>query len=190
MVIDTETTGLPIMKNFNVFYDASLLEYYEKSRLIELGYVIFSGENKKISEYDNIIHSTEFTINNDDIHGITNVMASEKGKKIDDVLEQFNKDLDSVELIVGHNIMFDISIILSVCYRYKKSSLIDKLRAKPFVCTMRAASKMFGRFINLQTLYRSLHNKYIVQTHRALDDANMCADCYLALFKKCSEKDK
>lgn len=183
MVLDTETTGIPIMKDFNVFHEPSSLEYYKESRLIEIGYIIYSHEGTKLSDYECIIKPNDFIIKNHHIHGITNDIAKKEGKNINDALDNLNKSLDTIDLIVGHNIMFDISIILSECYRNNRKDLIEKLKIKFTICTMKMAKNIFGTIYNLQTLYRMLHNKYTDQKHRALDDAHICADCYFFMLK-------
>ena len=42
LVFDTETTGLPIFNNRD-YHDPSLLEFYDSSRVIELGYIIYEN---------------------------------------------------------------------------------------------------------------------------------------------------
>lgn len=182
MVLDSETTGLPIMKDYNKFHSPESYEHYKDCRLIELGYIIYSKDGRKINEYEFIVKPHNFTIRNYHIHGITNTTAIKNGKDISAVLDELDKNLDKIDLIVGHNIMFDISVVLSECHRNKKKDLILKLISKPFICTMELGKEIYGSNLNLQTLYRSLHNKYITQKHRALDDAYMCADCYFCLL--------
>lgn len=82
MVLDTETIGIPIMKDFNVFYEPSSLEYYKESRLIEIGYIIYSHEGTKLSDYECIIKPNDFIIKNHHIHGITNNIAKKKEKTL------------------------------------------------------------------------------------------------------------
>ena len=39
LFFDLETTGLPICKGYNEYYDPSNLKYYNDSRIIEIAYI-------------------------------------------------------------------------------------------------------------------------------------------------------
>ncbi len=180
MILDTETNGLPIVKRFNVYHNPKDLKYYENSRMIELGYSIYSIDKIKLSDTCNLIKPDSFTISNSDIHGITQNIAETKGLPISVILNMFDKDLDLVGAIVGHNIMFDITIILSECHRYGFHKLVNKIMEKELICTMKLGKQYLGipKSPSLIVLHRSLFKKYISQTHRAMDDVNLCAECY------------
>jgi DNA polymerase-3 subunit alpha len=180
MILDIETSGLPIVKRFNVYHNPKELQYYENSRLIELGYSIYSIDKVKISDTCNLVKPDTFTITNHHIHGITHQMASTKGLPINVVLNILDKEIDYVGAIVGHNIMFDVTIILSECYRYGFTNLLNKILQKELICTMKMGKQYLKipRGPSLAVLHRTLFKKYITQTHRALDDVNLCAECY------------
>jgi DNA polymerase III epsilon subunit-like protein len=180
MILDVETSGLPIVKRFNVYHSPKYLKYYEKSRLVELGYSMYSIDKEKISDTTTLIKPDDFTITNHDIHGITHENAKTNGVLISNAFSKLEKDMDEVGAIVGHNIMFDITIILSECYRHGFSTLIDKILTKQLICTMKLGKQYLKleRNPSLLVLHRTLFKKYIVQTHRALDDVNLCAECY------------
>lgn len=179
MILDTETTGLPIVKKFNIYHDPKKLEYYNDSRMIELGYSIYSLDKIKLIDVCNIIKPDSFVISNSHIHGITQSEAL-NGKPISEVLNTLNMYIDNVGAIIGHNIMFDISIILSECYRYGFIELANKIMQKQIICTMKMGKQYLGinKSPSLLVLYRSLFKKYVQQTHRAMDDVNLCAECY------------
>lgn len=180
MILDIETNGLPIVKRFNVYHNPKELQYYENSRMIELGYSIYSVDKVKISDTCNLVKPDSFTITNQHIHGITHSIAESKGLPISTVLKMLEKDIDSIGAIVGHNIMFDITIILSECYRYGFLGLKDKILQKELICTMKLGKQYLKipRSPSLVVLYRSLFKKYVLQKHRAMDDVNLCAECY------------
>lgn len=184
MILDVETSGLPIVKRYNVYHNPKMLKYYENSRLIELGYSVYSIDKIKISDTCNLIKPDSFTITNHDVHGITHQNAVTHGLTISTVLNKLYKDLDNVGAIVGHNIMFDITIILSECYRYGYTDLISKILEKELICTMKLGKQYLktSRNPSLTVLHRSLFKKYIVQTHRALDDVKLCAECYFCMI--------
>jgi DNA polymerase III epsilon subunit-like protein len=180
MILDVETSGLPIVKRFNVYHNPKNLQYYESSRLVELGYSMYTLDKEKLRDITTLIIPDNFTITNHAIHGITHENAKTNGVLISKAFSKLEKDMDKIGTIVGHNIMFDITIIISECYRYGFSTLIDKILTKQLICTMKLGKQYLKLFRNpsLLVLHRTLFKKYVVQTHRALDDVNLCAECY------------
>lgn len=186
MILDTETTGLPITRGFNDYYDPKhFLHCYDNSRMIELGYNIYDN-NDQIYEYSNIIKPDNFTITNSNIHKISHPYATYKGLLINTVLKHLQKNIKYIDVIVGHNIMFDIHILLSECYRYNFHQLAEEILKKNIVCTMKLGKQYLNlnRYPKLQDLYTTLFNTHIVQNHRATGDVELCAKCYFYMIKK------
>ena len=185
--LDTETTGLPIMAGYNKYHDPQELKYYKNSRIIELGYVITKEETKL--QYTTLIKSK--TIKNTEVHGITPEMTFKHGKSIetvlDDLLLQINNH--SVDTIVCHNAQFDISVLLSECYRAEKLFLVKKLKTFNIICTMELGKRALGLYKNpkLSSLYELLFKEKQEQQHRALSDALMCQKCYIKICTKLNE---
>lgn len=189
MIIDTETTGLPNMLGFDSYYNPSLVEKYDSSRMIELGYVIYDNKQRLIKEYSSLVKPDRFTINNSEIHGITQEDAERDGKSIINVLNDLSKDLTDVHLIVAHNVNFDINIILSECYRSGHNNLVKKIKSINTYCTAKASRCIYGKHLKLIDLYEKLHGKDINQEHRALSDAKYCSECYFSLNNLSSSSD-
>lgn len=178
MVLDTETTGLPKTKGFGRYYLPSDLDKYESSRLVELGYIIYDKRGNYIKKYQQIVKPDKFKIKNSKFHGISNKKANSKGISCKNVLNNLYEDIKSVNLIVAHNIKFDLNIILSECYRYQMNELIGKLESINTCCTAEESYLRYGRYMKLTHLYETLFDKEIDQKHRALSDARYCAKCY------------
>ncbi len=182
LIFDIETTGLPQCISFNNYYDPRETKYYDNSRMIELGYIICSRNGILIKEVDNLIKPDNFSINNSNIHGITNVMANGFGKDIKTVLNDLQKDLKNVSTIIAHNINFDYSILLSECYRYFdiNHTIITDIISKHQICTMKMGKDFLNtyKFPKLIDLHKHLFNRDIKQEHRALSDVKLCAECY------------
>jgi len=182
LIFDIETTGLPERKGFNNYYEPCETKYYNNSRMIELGYIICSNSGILIKEVDDLIKPDNFSINNSNIHGITNVMANGFGKDINIVLNDLNNDLKNVNTIIAHNINFDYNILLSECYRYLDSehSIITDLKSKEQICTMKMGKDFLNvyKYPKLVDLHKNLFNRDIKQEHRALSDVKLCAECY------------
>ena len=80
---------------------------------------------------------------------------------------------------------FDTNVILSECHRYDITSLINKLSTTRKECTMAIAKDKFNmkRNVKLIDLYKYFNNNKIKQLHRAIDDVELCANCYFNLLK-------
>jgi len=182
MIIDTETSGLPMTKGFCQFYNPQYTKYYEGSRMIELGYIICDNEGNIIKQYNNLVIPNGYEITNTHIHGITNEDAL-KGLQLIDVLNDLKTDLANVDTIIAHNAQFDINIILSECYRLKHKDLITLVKNKNIVCTMQKGKLFMDRmkFPKLIELYKFIFKREFKQEHRALSDATACMECYFQM---------
>ena len=189
IVFDTETTGLPIRTQYGGFYKPSNIIKYSTCRLIELGYYIYSHDGNEIGHKNFIVKPSNFIINNHDIHGITHTYAFENGTNLETILFEFLADLRDANTIIGHNITFDINTVLSECYRHTNISpyinIINILNKINKICTISLAFKKLklSHRIKLLDLYKLLFNTEWNQTHRAEDDARICALCYWHLQK-------
>ena len=183
IVIDTETTGLPKTKGFNNYHDPKYSQYYDSSRLIEIGYIIFNNKGEKIKSNSFLIKPNKFLIKNTFIHGITHKDAVTNGIELNEGLNILNEDLNNIKTIVAHNILFDINIILSEAYRCNNNTLIDNIKDKELECSMKLGKDVLklSRFPKLTLLYKTLFNKEVVQDHRALSDCILCSECYFKL---------
>lgn len=171
IVLDLETTGLPIMGGFDKFYNPKDLDKYEPSRIIQMSWVVFDDD---IIKQENHIINQSVKITNSHIHGITEEMC-DKGEKLDDVLRIFEKDLQDCELIIGHNIKFDYLVLLSELHRHNYKNLYDIFENKRQFCTMRQSG--FLKFKKLTHLYETWFNDTF-DAHDALEDVYATLRCY------------
>ena len=174
MFLDTETTGL---------YEKNALPHeidkFNNSRMIELGYIINDIECSYLIKPDN------FTIENSNIHGITTEEATNKGSYIMDVLKKFYIDLSTVDMIICHNINFDMNILLAECFRYNYMDLINLIEMKQKLCTMVMSKKLLKLYKTpkLVELYKMFYDDIIIQEHRSLADCKLCKSCYIMMIK-------
>lgn len=190
IVLDTETTGLPITKSFNNYYDPISTKYYDSSRIIELGYIVYTQDQKELFKRSFLIKPDNFSVTNTHIHGITEKMVKKDGINMLDALEILECDLIDVTTIIAHNINFDYNVLLSECHRYNKLTLVDKIKKLKKECTMAIGQNFLNqkKFPGLQALYEHFNTTNTLKAHRALDDAIMCADCYFNMKNKVSNK--
>ena len=110
--------------------------------------------------------------------GITNEMVEKQGKELVVVLQEFRKFLDK-DIIVGHNVNFDINFI----YDNMKENLNEYL-SNDFVDTLRISRKVLPnlRHHKLDNLIRYF-NLTRRNEHRALNDCILTNQVYMSLAK-------
>lgn len=185
IVFDTETTGIPIMNGYNCYHSPHLFEYYKDARLIELGYLIFDENNQLIKKKNHLVKPNGFVIENSHIHGISQEMAMANGQPIESIIGELYCDLYDIDTIVSHNIKFDINILLSECFGLCHTYIITKIIDMKKECTMQMGKNFIDYKKNpkLTELYEHLFQKKCKQIHRALSDAEYCAECYLHMIE-------
>ena len=113
IIFDTETTGLP--KNYN----ASITNSENWNRCVQLAWQIHNIKGELIDVKNFIIKPDGYSIpyNASQVHGITTDRAKKQGMPLDYVLNEFNKDLEKYNFLVGHNVNFDINIVAAEFHR-------------------------------------------------------------------------
>jgi DNA polymerase III epsilon subunit-like protein len=110
-VFDTETTGLPKTKLLN---DESLALW---PHVVQFSYIIYDTELQKIIKTVDFVIKIPTNINISDevsdIHGITNFISQNSQYKMENALILFSNDYLNygIDLIVGHNLSFDINML-------------------------------------------------------------------------------
>jgi len=162
IILDTETTGKSPIKAGSKWGE----DYFKRSsdptiwpRIVQMSFITYDvDEYKPINVCSNIIKlkDTQYPIpiESVNIHGITDEISRDNGVSINDVLSTFVEEFLKSDLIVGHNIQFDINVVCAelslilnsneITNRYQKNKFIqvyDKLMndfySKYKYCTMR-----------------------------------------------------
>ena len=156
VLVDIETTGLSPRTD----------------EIIEIG-AIKVKENKIIDTYNTLI-KIDRNLNPfiTKLTGITNKML-ETGKGRDKALEEF-VDFTGNEIIMGHNVNFDINFIYDKCLSY-----LDYYLSNDFVDTMRIAKHILPNIQNykLGTLANYFGVDYS-SAHRGLKDVEITYEVY------------
>lgn len=184
LFFDTETTGVP--KN----YRAPVSDVDNYPRLVQLGYILFDGDQVLLEE-EVIILPDGFTIPEEasNVHGITTGKAIDKGVPIGSVLSVFGFWLQNCDLVVGHNVNFDMNVVGAEFWRMFEKNPFEGKRS---VCTMLSSvdfcaipGKFRGKFKypKLHELYRRLFNEEMGAAHTALQDIQNTAKCYRELVR-------
>jgi DNA polymerase III epsilon subunit-like protein len=109
LVLDTETSGLPQTK----ILSQELLELWPY--IVQFSYLIYDTNTSiviKIKDYilnipEDIIMSEEVV----QIHGISNAMSQNSVVLFANIVDEFFEDLKSADVILGHNLNFDLNVI-------------------------------------------------------------------------------
>lgn len=175
MIIDTETSGLPEFKGYNMFYDYRFLNKYKNARLVQLSWGIYDYDDGLISIDDHIIKPNGFKIDNHTIHGITHENANQNGKNINDIFNIFYQSLKNIDIIICHNVLFDMNILKSELYRIARGDIIDEINKKKFICTLNYANehlkkKKIIKSSKLSDIYQFFFNETIENAHNSKYD--------------------
>jgi DNA polymerase-3 subunit epsilon len=183
-VLDTETTGLlprnPIftLENVNTY-----------PHIVQLSWVMLDTETLKLKEYDYIISASTIPEDSTAIHGITQSMNTAQGFRFDLIYDILQLCLEECDLIIGHNLEFDIQMLKVECMRYNISVNWNK----PTYCTMKNTTHIckilkennYGyKWPKLSELHEFLFEESPSNLHNALIDVIVCLRCYYQLVYK------
>jgi DNA polymerase III epsilon subunit-like protein len=183
LVFDTETTGFPkrmVPGNLSV-----------QPHIVELACAWFdvsdSGEKQWYGSFSSLVRPQGWEIPKEatDIHGITNGIAQQGGLPICEIMGCVLGLMRKADLIVGHNISFDIAMLDIECSRldYPKVYL-----EKSMFCTMKESTDIvrlppnpgFGgyKWPTLGEAYSFFTGREFQETHRALNDIQACIEIF------------
>lgn len=168
LFLDTETNGLP-PKTMGIHHP-NQYQMYDTARVIQVAWyqespLFFKSLHQQslpinstnlfplkptkdildeIKEY--LIRPEGFYVSTEStgINGITHEKAMSQGIEWDVFATAFLTDLKQCDVIVGHNILFDIHVLLSECWRRNNVALAEEILSKSFICTMELATIICG----------------------------------------------
>ena len=184
LFFDTETTGLP--KRWN----APVTDVDNWPRLVQVAWITYDNQGNKLNSRDLIIRPEGFVIPPEvsRLHGITTLMAKEKGVPLQEAMDEFAEQVDAAELLVGHNISFDECIVGA---EFERLRMMTTLFLKPKCCTMRSATnycKLPGKRgfkpPKLMELHQMLFGEGFDDAHNALADVEATARCFWELLRR------
>ncbi|MDH3003821.1 MAG: DNA polymerase III subunit alpha [Candidatus Shikimatogenerans sp. JK-2022] len=187
LFFDTETTGLPKNKIFNI---SEILSW---PRLIQISWILYDLNGNILNSKNYYIKPNKYIIplNSMLIHGITNKYVNKYGKDIIYILKKFYKSLKYSKFIIGHNINFDCNIIIGEFYRlnYNIKKLIEKKKKIDTQIILYNNKDILkikkNRWISLKEAYKILYNKNINKNllHNSFYDLYINILCFIKLIK-------
>ncbi len=185
LIFDTETTGFP--KNF----EAPHTDLDNWPRLVQIAWQCHDEQGNLVAAQNHIIKPEGFTIpyNAEKVHGISTKIAQEEGKPLKEILEKFALDVAQSEILIGHNIQFDLNVTGAEFLRAKvPTQLWDK---KPFDTKSEEAAAFCqlpggrgGKFKwpTLTELHKKLFGEAFGDAHDAAYDVAATARCFFGLL--------
>lgn len=197
LVFDTETTGLP--KSKIVSESTTHLWPF----ILQLSYIIYDTQIKEIVlKYDSIIHlddPSEISNESFKIHNISSEKSHKSSVTIDLALSLLLNSITHVDLIVGHNIDFDINMINIEILRLKESFIPKHILKQALlrlnqkinvICTMKSNCDLCGlkrknryghynKYPTLSELHYHFFNFKPTNLHNSLHDVLVTLRCYI-----------
>lgn len=192
LVIDTETTGLPV----NSYDKPENLKNWPY--IVSIGWLLFDKDGLLISENYHILkQKNKIPENSILIHRITDEIASEIGEDPKGVFEKLSTDEKNSKIIIAHNIDFDLPIIQSEFFR---NDLQKPFLAHEKICTMKSSMSFVGiigesnkdyftyKYPKLKETFgkcfqETYHFYFDDSLHNSLIDAKTAALCFFKLFE-------
>jgi len=132
LIFDTETTGLPPKDAKNV----SLVNFQQWPRVVSLSFIVYDSDTKFIKLFDKIVRlpdDVEMTEETVALHGITKEMSLNQGLPILDVLNEFLEQYYFADVVIGHNVQFDVNMVMSELYRVGADSLCNEGQIQTYI---------------------------------------------------------
>lgn len=195
LFIDTETTGLPL--NNNLPYTNLKNWPY----LVQVALIIEDDNYGILAKRNIILKPNGYTIPESatKIHGISNERAVKNGEDRDKVISFLDLALYKSDIIIGHNVSFDLNVIKSeiirtkgienALFKKKKHIVIDTMKMGRNICKIPNLSfhtrlSLPNKYPKLDELYYKLFNKHFNNQHDAMADVQAAYDCYYELKRK------
>jgi len=186
LIYDTETTGLP--KN----YKAPVSDSDNWPRLVQIAWQLHGSKGELLEAENLIAYPDGFDIpySSEKVHGISTTRAREEGVPLSDILTKFAAAIAKSELIIGHNIEFDLMIMGAEYYRTKiESKLFDvesyctKDKTTNFVKIPGGRGGQF-KWPTLTELHTKLFGKAFDDAHDAAYDVDATSRCFFGLIEQ------
>ena len=203
IAFDTETTGLPGSR----YISPDTLSLWPFT--VQFSYIKYDSTNNVVTKTVDLIIKLPDTENITEesvkFHGITNEISKAKGVPIKVALEEFFNDLKSADVLVGHNLSFDIDMIKvelirlihlntsnenDVFIKNCKSNLHYLNNYKKIYCTMKENvnfckitmrnrhGEEYFKWPSLCELHEKLFDTKPLNLHNSLNDIVVTLRCY------------
>ena len=176
LVFDTETTGL---FNSKLPVEEATLDYFPY--VVQFSWLLIDTRTYKVQEYDYYIKCPiPVPPESTNCHGITTNMSLVRGHSFAKTFAIFNECMKQCDLVVGHNLHFDLTVLKAECLRNHIPFTLNK----PTYCTMKSTTKLcgLGKYPRLSFLHQFLFQEEATNLHSSMIDVLVCTRCYMKLM--------
>lgn len=185
---DVETTGLPKK-------GATCPKKSEDwPHIVQIAWTNYSSAGKRLSGTNIIVKPDGYEISEEasKIHRITQERAIAEGLPITEALGAIVSDIMTADVLICHNMAFDINVLGSEMFRNGYKDAFEILKSKRTICTMKETidfcaigPKRCGsfKFPRLEELHMKLFDEGMVDAHDALVDTEYLAKCFFELVR-------
>ena len=180
IALDTETTGLPSKRT----KDFTQLPVFETCRVVSVAVVLYDENDQEITNFHHLIKPEGYTVMPEgafNVHKITFEKADTEGKPFSEVWKKIEALFAARPNIVGHNVSFDTTALLSEAFR--RGFNTDCAKSFKEICTQKLSKKIYQKTYRLGALYKELVGKDLEGWHGALADTRAAAEVY-AIMKR------
>ncbi len=182
LFLDTETTGL-------YHYDKRS-DDPAQPKIVELAALLTDDTGKEYGAFNVLIDpGIDIPAEATAVHGITRVDCMISGIPIRLALDMLYAYTSHCQIIIGHNISFDMKMIRSsYSHLFLDKEILSKI---PTYCTMlkstnickipKANGKGGNKWPRLNEAYKSLLGKEMIGGHRAIEDVRATKEIYFKL---------
>jgi len=185
LVFDTETSGIVDAKK-DIISDNTI---HDLPYIVQFSFMLFDTDTFKYTEFDYVIKCPiNIPLSAVNIHGITDDISRVRGFEFKDVLDIFNICMNQCDLLIAHNVEFDVTMLQIECFRLDCTFNITK----PIYCTMKSTTalcripQLHGRggikWPRLSELHEYLFHEQANNLHDSMIDVIICLRCYIKLM--------
>lgn len=180
LVLDTETTGLP--KKSGRHYVKPTLETihtaYAGARMLSLAYSVIDSASNILVEKSFLVRDYGIIIppKIEELTGITkNMIQCETSTTLlRDILTELSEDAKNIDLIVAHNVQFDLNIVASELYHEGMTKEAERWMKCETYCTCKNSG-----YRKLKDCIEHDLQEEAISLHSALHDMRYCRKLYL-----------
>ena len=173
VAFDTETTGLPPKDELHW---PQLWPH-----IVQFSFIVFNTDDQSVVEHDYILR-VPVEVTNSEFHGITKTM-SDAGQDFKFVFDIFSEILKTCDVLVAHNLDFDLSMLRTECQRNNLTLVLPDT-----FCTMKKSvhlcklqTKWGYKWPTLAEMYMHFFQTTPIKLHNALTDSRVCLRCFLKM---------
>jgi DNA polymerase-3 subunit epsilon len=190
LTFDTETTGLcPKVKDVNE------QNVHEFPYIVQLSFVVYDTElNQTVLTMDRVIRMRDGVIIGDEsisFHGITNERSRDEGIDIVDALREFTDAASTVDMVIAHNLEFDLKMIYIERLRHGVNPVLPdnvklhctmKDQTSIDLCKLPSKYRRGYKYPTLTELHQKLFEEPPANAHNSLYDVLATQRCYLKMY--------